>query len=63
MNKENEDADAGDRQDDAARDRQTRNEPALLASTYGSQYDQAIDENAGEDAKHDLGDAITHEVA
>lgn len=62
MNEENEDADATDRQHDAKRHGQARNKSRRVPAANGAQHDQAIGENTGEDAEHDLRDAVAHEV-
>ncbi len=61
MNEENECADSADRQSDGESHSKAWNKFALAAANR-AQYDQTIGEYSGENAEHDLSDAITHEV-
>lgn len=62
MNEEHKGANTSERQHEAKEHRQVWNKCALIAAANGSQYDQAISENAGKDPEHDLRDAAAHEV-
>ena len=62
MDEENERNDATDRQRHRERHSQARDKFAIAAAANGTQYDQAVDENAGEYSEHDLCYAITYKI-